>query len=261
MLRGSLHLFLTLALAAFALGPGQRAMAAPGAAPSDIQCYRAAGPDGSPKKFCESERIVTVGPLADGLPLTQPTPAVVETHRADRSELPFGWADAAGGTAAARWAGFSADLRLGAAVGGRSAPIADGALRFDWAGPSPWLVGLEVGHETSPRRAEGGFGDVRGVTRAVIRGGFALDDRWMIHADGGLAVSHGAEIRGRPIGWTAGLGLAYALDRSWALTLDYRFTRIGGRSAFLSPWASAGQRIDRDRSSILGSVTYRFLGL
>lgn len=242
------------------------AFAAPGppAPPGEVRCYRAPGPTGAPRKLCESERIVTVGPIADGNPITTPTPATLALHQAERESRAFGWispsANPAGGSA--RWSGFSVGAGFGAALGAKeSRPVADAALRLDWSpDPAlPWLFGAGIGHQAGFGRSAGGPDDLSrtGATRFTLSAGLAVGDRFRLALDAGPAIGHGGPFRREPVGWTTGLGLAYALDSSWALTVDYRFTRIASRPA----GPSAGQRVDYDRSVVLGGVTYRFFGL
>ncbi|HMO29312.1 outer membrane beta-barrel protein [Enterovirga sp.] len=258
----NLSFSLSCIAAAVALAGGRLPVAAAEspAPPGDVRCYLATGPTGAPRKFCESERIVTVGPIADGNPITTPTPATLALHEADRSSRAFGWTSPAG--TGSRWSGLSLGAGLGAALGGgESRPVADAALRFDWNPDpaSPWILGAEIGHQAGFGRAAGGPNDLSraGATRFTLSAGLALSDRFRLAVDAGPAIGQGGPFRRQPAGWTAGIGLAYALDASWALTVDYRFTRIASRPA----GSSAGQRVDHDRSVILGGVAYRFFGL
>ncbi len=109
------------------------------------------------------------------------------------------------------------------------------ALRFDNTKISPLLLNIEAGLPDLARSVA-----VRDIFTLTARVGYA-DGRWLAYAKGGLAngevdvdylqLSTGATTSssGRETGWTAGIGIDYALTPNWFLGVEYNFIhfRVG----------------------------------
>lgn len=261
------HLLLAAAVMVMGAGPARAAEAGSqeGGSHEAIRCYPARGPTGILQRFCESETIVTVEPLTAGAGAI-PSPATARLHEdAQPARIPF-WSTEASGSldGRSRWAGISviANGIGGVRQGDRGAPRFGMGLRVDSAplATIPVFVGAEIGYEHSPP----GASDLRFESRrpsgfyAEMRAGWAIDDVLAIYGTMGLHQRrpHGAWSGGTA--WSVGAGVSYALDAAWALTIDYRFTRMPNGRA--SPVLGA-PRIHDDASLVLGGITYRFLEL
>ncbi len=73
---------------------------------------------------------------------------------------------------------------------------------------------------------------------ASIRSRFGwARDRLILYGTGGAAWGHVAtppldSLSGWRIGWTAGAGAEYALQRNWSVNVEYRYTDLGRASSF-----------------------------
>lgn len=254
--------FVTLVLATAVLGVG----ITPGrAVESDfseaIRCYPSTGPTGTMARFCESETIITIEPLSAGTGPV-PSPATAKLHEdAGLSQASLRQAGAGGFMEGRdRWTGISA-VANGWGGGWRNdrfAPQASAALRIDVAPlqTTPVFIGAEIGYRQSwPRPL---WSSPPSGLYADLRAGCAVDDRLMIYGLAGVQERRSTAGRKGATGWSAGAGASYALDGAWALTLQYRFTRVpNGR---IAP-TSGTRHVHDDASVLLSGITYRFLGL
>jgi outer membrane protein OmpA-like peptidoglycan-associated protein len=151
-----------------------------------------------------------------------------------------------------------------------------GHLGYDLEMPPGWTLGLEGDIEG---------GDIGGRFRdfardasvgssmdfdASIRGrvGWTFGPQTLLYATGGAAfgdvtthfndpigfrVAGNSEVR---VGWTAGVGLTYALTQNWESTIEYRYTDLGTQTQIL-PVGISNTNLFRYNMFRVG-LTYRF---
>jgi opacity protein-like surface antigen len=105
------------------------------------------------------------------------------------------------------------------------AEIGFSLLRFDTTKESPLLQGLFRSAETS------------GIFTLTGRLGYA-DGRWLAYAKGGLATAEidvsyrdtvtglSTSSSGVEVGWTAGVGIDYALTQHWIIGIEYNYVHF-----------------------------------
>jgi opacity protein-like surface antigen len=60
------------------------------------------------------------------------------------------------------------------------------------------------------------------------------------------------------VGWTAGGGLEYALDRNWSAKIEYDYLGFGSQSiAAIAPGAAPGS-VDLNIQRVMAGLNYRF---
>ena len=137
-------------------------------------------------------------------------------------------------------------------------------LRFDTTKTSPLLLNIEAGQPDLSRSVE-----VRDIFLLTGRLGYA-DGRWLAYAKGGLAnaevdvdyrqFSTGATTSssGRETGWTAGVGVDYALTPSLFLGIEYNFIHF--RKDIEPPQILDTQfnDLDVDIQNVVVRLNYRF---
>ena len=137
-------------------------------------------------------------------------------------------------------------------------------LRFDTTKTSPLLLNIEAGLPDLSRSVE-----VRDIFLLTGRIGYA-DGRWLAYAKGGLAnaevdvdyrqFSTGAitSSSGRETGWTAGVGVDYALTPSLFLGVEYNFIHF--RKDIEPPPIANTQfnDLDVDIQNVVVRLNYRF---
>jgi outer membrane immunogenic protein len=105
--------------------------------------------------------------------------------------------------------------------------------------------------------------------QASVRGriGFALVPSLLLYATGGAAFSNLDVLTAYPApasssqtmtGWTAGAGLAYAITRGIAASVEYRYTGFGRFERPMAPPFVA--RTDMDSQSVRALLSFRFGG-
>ncbi len=109
-----------------------------------------------------------------------------------------------------------------------------------------------------------------GSTR--LRAGYAFD-RFLPYVTAGVAYGHFETIEsdsgvnywegdGTLVGWTAGVGLNYALTEKWVLGAEYRYTDFGSESFDATYISGAGfysnETVDLKTHDVRMSLSYRF---
>jgi opacity protein-like surface antigen len=60
------------------------------------------------------------------------------------------------------------------------------------------------------------------------------------------------------VGWTAGGGLEYALDRNWSAKIEYDYLGFGSQNiAAIAPGAAPGS-VDLNIQRVMAGLNYRF---
>jgi outer membrane immunogenic protein len=145
------------------------------------------------------------------------------------------------------------------------AEIGFSLLQFDTTKESP-LLSEFVGIVNLQRSVE-----LRDIFTLTGRLGYA-EERWLAYAKGGLAtaevdVSYRETITGattsssgREVGWTAGLGIDYALTQNWVLGIEYNYlhfrTDIQPPPIAFPPTQTGD--VDVDTQTLVVRLNYRF---
>lgn len=159
---------------------------------------------------------------------------------------------------------------------GTNGGMGGGHMGYDWELPPGVVLGLEGD-------VEGGniSGRFRNFPRdasvgssmdfdASIRGrvGWTFGSQTLLYGTGGVAFGNvtthfndpiGFRLAGNSenrVGWTAGIGLAYAWTQNWETAIEYRYTHLGSQSQFLPPGSSDTNYFHFNMIRI--GLTYRF---
>jgi outer membrane immunogenic protein len=88
------------------------------------------------------------------------------------------------------------------------------------------------------------------------KGGVALaDERDTVTSPLGVLSSTGTTTQ---VGWTAGGGLEYALDRNWSAKIEYDYLGFGSRSVPATALVGAPGSVDLNIQRAMAGVNYRF---
>jgi outer membrane immunogenic protein len=165
------------------------------------------------------------------------------------SELPFSWTGFyAGINAGYAWGQSSwSDPAVGADSGNfnTSGGVVGGQLGYNWQ-MGPVVLGIETDADwMSVKGSTTGTGGVCaldgsgqcqtqqswvGTTRARV--GYAFD-RWLPYVTGGIAYGNIQAVQptstttSTNVGWTAGAGLEYGIDRNWSAKVEYLHIDLG----------------------------------
>jgi outer membrane immunogenic protein len=179
------------------------------------------------------------------------------------------------------WTGLYAGINGGGAWGSSrwdstggfnvSGGLVGGTLGYNWQ-LGTWVVGLEGDLD---------WADIQGTVTTgacpagcqsrdnwlgTIRGrvGYAFD-RWLPYVTGGLAVGGvQASVPGfsgttsTQAGWTAGLGVEYAVTTNWRAKLEYLHVDLGSFNCGLGCGPAAANNVNFTSEVVRGGVSYRF---
>lgn len=179
------------------------------------------------------------------------------------------------------WSGLYAGINGGGAWGNShwdsaggsnlSGGLIGGTLGYNWQF-GEWVLGMEGDLD---------WADIRGTTNTgvcpagcqsrdtwlgTVRGrlGYAYD-RWMPYLTGGLAVGGVqanapgfAGASSTQAGWTAGLGVEYALTTNWRAKLEYLHVDLGSFNCGLSCGPAAVDNVKFTSEVVRGGISYRF---
>jgi len=143
-----------------------------------------------------------------------------------------------------------------------------------------WLLGYELDFSGGDIKASGLASDLTpansktdyfGTARARI--GYAAD-HWLIYGTGGAAWTHNKFVESAPgtpgdsiftrnqyyVGWVAGAGVEYAVDRNWSLKAEYLYANLGKeKDGTLPAGVSTVSRFTEQTLNVVRiGVNYRF---
>jgi outer membrane immunogenic protein len=88
------------------------------------------------------------------------------------------------------------------------------------------------------------------------KGGVAFaDERDTVTSPLGVSSSTGTTTQ---VGWTAGGGLEYALDRNWSAKIEYDYLGFGSRSVPATALVGAPGSVDLNIQRVMAGLNYRF---
>ena len=196
------------------------------------------------------------------------------------SELPFSWTGYyAGINGGYAWGQSSwSDPAVGANSGNfnTSGGLVGGQLGYNWQ-TGAIVLGIETDADwMSVKGSTAGLGGVCafdgggqcqtqqswvGTTRARV--GYAFD-RWLPYVTGGVAYGNIQAVQptgtsaSTNIGWTAGAGLEYAIDRKWSAKLEYLHIDLGTATFMGAASSTSTLAVPVTNELVRAGINYRW---